>query len=83
MIYYAAMVVSNSPHRLRESALRYRLLASEGRDLRENAALLQLAEEFDQEATKLECHFSIVFRTRGPAEDDLLPPAQSRSGKSA
>jgi hypothetical protein len=76
-----SMVVSTSPYDLREAAKRYRLLSSHGQDPRENAALLQLAEEFDQEAMKLEQRLAMSSRANALA-NAVSAPAQNYPGKS-
>ena len=47
-------MITNDPNKLRESAFTFRLIASDGSDRYLTTALIQLAEEFDQEADDLE-----------------------------
>ena len=47
-------MVASDPGKLRASAHNYRLMASDGDDLHLKVLLRQLAEDFEQEAAKLE-----------------------------
>jgi hypothetical protein len=56
-----------SPQEMRDSAKEFREMASQGADIRLQAALLLVAEEFDREAERLE----------GMADDSAIPSCRS------
>jgi hypothetical protein len=62
-------MASVSPDKLRESAYHYRSMAVDGDDMHLKAALLQLADDFDQEAADLEAHLATLAPSVTPAPD--------------